>query len=252
MLPGSVKQFTLGQNVPVDWSAPDGGTVVDGLFTAPNTNGSFRVVATSIVDPLAQATAIVNVSNVAISVTPASIAVAPGSVTPNAFVAVVAGSADRTVTWSLDQNVAGSVASGANDASGNATATFTAGTTPGIYAVRATSHADNTVSDVGEVQILGRSALGLSPQAVTLSATPPNNAVTLSAILTDSAGHVDTTTTLTWDVPANPVNGTLSGSDPRQRTFTVPPGFVGVATCQVRVRTPQGNAVFATIQVVSG
>jgi len=251
VLPSGQVQFTLEQGERVDWSGPDGGTVVNGLFTAPAGTGSYRVIATDYLNPYVQATATVTVANVAVSVGPQFLTVAQGSVNTNAFTAFVTGSANTAVTWSVDLPAAGSILSGSNDGSGNARGTFTAGTTPGVFTVRATSSADNSVSGVAQVQVLGNLAVGLSPTAVTLSATPPNNSVVLTAVVTDSQGHVDPTSTLTWDVPVNTVGGTLSGSDPRQRTFTVPTSFVGVALCQVRVRALLGFGALATIQVAA-
>src|SRR5579862_3060513 len=138
-LPNGQVQFTLVQSTRVDWSAPDGGTVANGLFTAPAATGSYRVVASDFLNPFVQATATVTVSNVAVSVTPASIVVAMGSVSPNVFTAFVTGSANTAVSWSADQAGAGLIVSGSNDGNGNARATFTAGTTPGLFSIRAIS-----------------------------------------------------------------------------------------------------------------
>lgn len=252
IVPNAQKQFTLDQDVIVDWSAPDGGTVVNGLFTAPNSTGTYRVVATSFLNPLASTTATVNVSNIGVSVIPSVISVAPSSVNTNALTAIVSGNPTRTVAWSIDQAGGGSIASGSNDVDGNGRATYTAGTSPGFFTVRATSAVDTSVSDTCQVRILGPSSLAVNPRSVTISATAPNNVVTVTAVLTDAAGAVDTTSALTWDVPLNPAGGSLSGSDPRQRTFTVPTSFFGVVTCQVRVRTSQNVIALATIQVVAG
>ncbi|MFI5385366.1 MAG: hypothetical protein ACHQ50_04510 [Fimbriimonadales bacterium] len=252
LLPDGQAQFTLDQVQLVDWSAPDGGTVVNGLFTAPGSTGTYRVVATSFLNPLNTTTATVTVATVAVSVSPFQIMVAPGTTTNNAFTAVISGSPNKAVTWTVDQVNGGSIGSSTADGSGNARANYTAGSTPGIFTIRATASADSTVSDMGQVHVLGPSSVGLNPRSVTLSTTVPNNAVLLTAVLTDASGQVDTTTALTWDIPLNPVGGVLSGSDPRQRTLTVPTSFSGVATCQVRVRNAQGVAAMATIQVVSG
>lgn len=252
LLPGGQQQFTVVQNVFVDWSAPDGGTITDGLFTAPQQTGTYRVVATSILNPLVSTSVNVTVANVQVSLTPGLLVVTKGSVNTNAFTATVAGSADRAVTWSVDQNNAGTIAAGTADSNGNARGTFTAGTTPGLFNIHATSHADPTVSAMAQVRVLGPSSLAVNPTAVTLTPVAPNNTATFSVILTDSTGAVDTTTDLIWDIPINPVGATLTGTDKRQRLFTVPTSWSGPAVCQVRIRTVQGFAVLATVQVVPG
>lgn len=244
--PGGTKQFTVEEGVLADWSAPDGGTVVNGFFTAPNTTGTYRVVATSLVNPSVYDTAFVTVANVQVEVTPSSIAVAKGSVTTDAFKAFVTGTSDHSVTWTA---TGGTIAPSTPDPSGNPRATYTAPNTPGTFQVRARSVADNTVSNVAQVTVLGNSSLALSPISTAVTATAPNNTVTLIAVLTDANGDLDETTSLTWDVPVNPVGGTLSGSALRQRTFTVPTSFTGTAKCQVRVRTSTGVAAVSTIQV---
>jgi hypothetical protein len=250
--PNGTKQFSVNQNVLVDWTAPDGGTVVNGLFTAPNSTGTYRVVATSILNPLVITMATVTVANVQVTVTPPSISVGKGSVNANVFTALVAGSPTKTVTWSVDSATAGAVTSSTPDGSGNARANFTAGTTPGLFLVRATSTADPTVSETAQINVLGGSSIGLNPQSATVSTTVPHNSVDLTAVLTTSAGAVDTTTPLTWDIPLNPIGASLTGAGLRVRTFTAPTSFVGTATCQVRVRNSLGIGVTATIHVVSG
>ena len=46
----------------VTWTAPDGGEVVDGLFTAPAVPGEYRVIATSNEDGTKSATATITVT----------------------------------------------------------------------------------------------------------------------------------------------------------------------------------------------
>jgi len=244
-------QFSVNSTILVDWSAPDGGTVTNGLFTAPNTTGTYRVVATGVLNPTVFATATVTVADVQVSLAPAQISVAKGSVTANAFTAFVTGSPNKAVTWSVDTAQSGSIGASTPDGNGNARGTFTAGTVPGTYSVKATSSADPTVFDLALVNVLSSNAVALNPTSATVSTTIPNNSVTLTAVVTNGTGQLDTTTALTWDMPVNPVGASLTGAGLRQRTFTAPPGFVGVADCQVRVRDSHGFAVIATIHVVS-
>jgi hypothetical protein len=252
LLPNGTKQFSIVEDLFVDWSAPDGGTVNNGLFTAPNTPGSYHVVATSILNPLVSGTATVTVANVQVTITPQAASVAKGSVNTNLFTAVVVGTANKAVTWSLSSQSAGSISASTPDGNGNPRASFTAGTTPGTFQVRATSVAEPTVIGTALVTVMGGSTLAVNPKSASLTTTPPNNGVTFTAVLTDSAGAIDTTTALIWDIPSNPVGATLTGADLRQRVFTVPTNFVGNGNCTVRVRTLQGNSVTSFVQVHSG
>jgi hypothetical protein len=65
LAPGGTQQFsaTTSDDSAVTWSAPDGGSVSPGgLFTAPATPGTYRVVATSVTDGKSSGTAIVTVT----------------------------------------------------------------------------------------------------------------------------------------------------------------------------------------------
>jgi hypothetical protein len=248
--PGGTKQLAVDQAILVDWSAPDGGTVSNGLYTAPNVNGTYHVVATSVLNPLAFGVATINVSNVQVTVVPGSLIATKNQVLSNAITAIVAGNANNAVNWSIDQSNGGTIASGTPDGSGNPRATYTAGTSSGLFTIRATSAADPSASAVAQVTVLGSTSLAVSPRTIALTTVPPNNATTFTAVLTDANGAVDTTTDLTWDLPLNPVGATLSGAGLRTRTVTVPTSFSGNATCQLRVRGPGGLAVTATINVI--
>ncbi|AIE84878.1 calcium-binding outer membrane-like protein [Fimbriimonas ginsengisoli Gsoil 348] len=66
MVTGTQRTFTATvtgpKNKAVAWTAPDGGTVTSaGLFTAPNSPGTYRVVVTSTADPRSSATATITV-----------------------------------------------------------------------------------------------------------------------------------------------------------------------------------------------
>jgi hypothetical protein len=69
-------------NLNVNWSVQEvgGGSVANGVYTAPAMAGTYHVVATSVVDPTAIDTATVTVADKVLSVTvaPASATVAPG------------------------------------------------------------------------------------------------------------------------------------------------------------------------------
>ena len=136
-------------NVGVSWDVIEtGGGSMDaaGLYTAPQTPGTFHVRASTLADPTVQTTAAVTVTAaplVRVEVSPATGAV--HSCQKLAFTATVTGASDSSVTWSVQEGASG----GAIDASGNYTAPSAAGT----YHVVATSQADPTESAVAQVNV---------------------------------------------------------------------------------------------------
>lgn len=126
-------------NTQVTWSVVDagGGTIsTTGSYTAPGVPGTFRVCATSVADASRRGYATVSVtSNVTIAVTPTTATVAPGQ--SASFSALVTGSTNQTVTWSVVEAAGGTATS-----TGASTATYTAPALAGTYHVMARSQAD--------------------------------------------------------------------------------------------------------------
>ena len=149
--PGAQAQFTatvtgLGSSA-VTWSATGGtlsgtsGTAT--TYTAGSTAGTFAVTATSVADPTQRASARVDIlSGVTVVVSPASVSLAPGGV--QQFTATVTGTADHSVSWSA--------LGGTSVVAGN-TLSYTAGNTPGVYAVSATSIAEPSAGGAAQVSI---------------------------------------------------------------------------------------------------
>jgi hypothetical protein len=145
LIPGATWQFTAtvtgSANTVVTWSVqePAGGSITNaGLYTSPNTAGTFHVVATSLADPSKTYVATVNVPpvSVSVSITPSLIGVLPNQ--QRQFFAAVAGTADGNVQWSVDEGAAG----GQIDDQG----LYIAPGTVGTFHVTATSVADSAVS----------------------------------------------------------------------------------------------------------
>ena len=135
----------------VTWSVQEGtagGTVTSsGLYTAPTTAGAWHVVATSVADPSASGMATVTVTApaaIAVSVAPSTAVVAPGGNV--SFTATVANSANQSVTWSVQEGIAGGTVTGAG--------VYTAPSTAGTYHVVATSQADPTKSGAATVSVV--------------------------------------------------------------------------------------------------
>ncbi|WLT32376.1 glycosyl hydrolase family 18 protein [Geothrix sp. PMB-07] len=139
----------------VTWSvveAGSGSVNASGLYTAPNTPGTYHVRATSVDNPTVRGVGEVLVpAPVAVTISPANGKVAPGqslrlwgSVTGDGI-----GDADKQVTWKVQEAGGGSVASATYPVG-----TYTAPATPGTYHVTATSVKDATKSVTVPVQVV--------------------------------------------------------------------------------------------------
>lgn len=134
-------------NKSVTWAVVEsgGGTITNaGVYTAPATEGTYHVKATSVANPSLPAIAIVKVVpvNVIVDVTPASATVASGGT--KAFSATVTGTSNSAVTWSVVDAGGGSITTGG---------VYTAPSTAGTYHVKATSVADTTKSNITTVTV---------------------------------------------------------------------------------------------------
>lgn len=135
-------------NNAVTWAIQEGaagGTITSvGSYTAPNTSGTFHVIATSQADSTARDTASVSVPSVSVAVTPqTSVLTLSGA---QSFAATVTGTINTAVTWSIQEGVAG----GMIDPSGNYTAPGSLGT----FHVLATSAADASATGIATVTVV--------------------------------------------------------------------------------------------------
>ena len=140
----------------VTWSVVEGaaGGSIDpqtGLYTAPAVVGVYHVMATSVLNPTASATAEVDVVPVTVSLTPAYIELLPGS----------------SFSLSVTTN-AGGVSWQASEGSISTSGVFTAPTQSGIYIVTATSLLDSTVQATSKI-IVRRVSILVSPNQITLA-----------------------------------------------------------------------------------
>ena len=132
---GEVTTFTAtvtgigGNSQAVSWSA-SGGTVNNGVYTAPTSTGVYTVTARSVQDPSKAASASVSVSPITVSTpSPSNTSVYVGSQLQ--FSATIAGAVDLGKTWAVSGG-------GTIDGSG----LFTATVVGGPYVVTATSTAN--------------------------------------------------------------------------------------------------------------
>jgi hypothetical protein len=144
VIEGGIESFaasiTGASNLGVNWAVQEGtagGSITNmGAYTAPNTSGTFHVLATSQADTSRSATATVTVAKLAVS--PASDVLGPLQV--RAFSATV------DVTWSVQEGAAG----GAVTASGQ----YTSPNTTGLFHVVATSAQDSSKNAVADVTVV--------------------------------------------------------------------------------------------------
>jgi hypothetical protein len=152
LAPGASYTFQATVSGPADksvtWSVAEGaagGTVTTvGVYTAPATNGTYHVVATSVANATKSGSASVVVSSVpvvVVSMSPHTKSIPLGG---NAtFTAIVTGSSDTAVSWSVLEGAAGGSVTSAG--------VYTAPGTGGTYHVVATSHADSSKTDMATV-----------------------------------------------------------------------------------------------------
>jgi hypothetical protein len=191
--PGESLQFhsavTGTADEAVVWEVSAGGGTIDstGLYTAPPTEGTFTVQASSRAAPDVLVRAPVRVTpraTVTVAVSPASDSIhSCESVT---LTATVTGSTDETVTWSVQEGSAGGTVTSA----GVYTAPSSAGTYHVIARSRASPAATATATITVTDQIL---SVEVSPQTVTLS---PGETAQFTATVTTSCGAFTTTQTV--------------------------------------------------------
>jgi hypothetical protein len=186
--PGGTLAFTAAvtgtANTSVTWAVQEGavgGTITDGgTYTAPAASGTFHVVATSVADVTRSGTATVTVtappSAVSVTVTPATAAV--DACKTRRFQAVVGGTSNGAVTWSVQEGLAG----GLVDAGG----LYTAPEVDGTYHVVAASVADTTRSATATVTVANRIlSVAVAPATTTVST---GGTVPFAALVTTTCG----------------------------------------------------------------
>lgn len=143
-----VANVTGSVNTAVSWAIQEGtsgGSITSsGVYTAPGTDGTFHVIATSRADTTQKQTATVTVATLMVSVSPPSDVLGPLGV--RVFSATLNTSLNPNVTWSVQEGTPG----GTITPSGQYTAP---NTTTGSFHVVATSVQDPTKSGIASVTI---------------------------------------------------------------------------------------------------
>lgn len=134
-------------NTAVTWSVMEGlsgGTITSlGVYTAPQSLGTFHVIATSQADSRFAGSAVVDVVPLAVSVSPPADTLGP--LGTRMFAANVVGP-NQAVTWSIQEDPNGGLITSGGD--------YTAPQTLGTFHVVATSQADSTASGLGVVTVV--------------------------------------------------------------------------------------------------
>jgi len=141
-------------NTSVTWSVKEGstgGTITgEGIYSAPQSLGTFHVIATSQADSRFTASAEVDVIPIGVSISPAADTLGP--LGTRTFVATVVGTNQAGVTWNVQEGASG----GAITSGG----VYTAPQNLGSFHVVATSVADGTASASAVVTVV---ASGFTP-----------------------------------------------------------------------------------------
>jgi hypothetical protein len=129
----------------IDEGTAGGSITPDGIYTAPNSEGTFHIRATSQADPSQVVSATVTVNSaatVSVAVQPETVGLFFGESFD--FEAKVTGNIDKGVVWSLQEGSAGSISQGGS---------YAAPHTEGTFHVVATSEADPTKKGIATVKV---------------------------------------------------------------------------------------------------
>jgi hypothetical protein len=141
--------WTFTANVAVTWSVREGaagGTIrSDGVYTAPQVQGTFHVVATSQSNHPVSDAATVTVLSVRVAILPPAIGLTPGQ-NFNFSAETLGTIINPAATWSIQEGTAGGTITG--------TGQYTAPNTLGTFHVIATSVADPTKSSLATVTVV--------------------------------------------------------------------------------------------------
>jgi len=231
--PGAAQRFTAvvtGSNDGrVRWSADGGSVTSDGVYTAPNAEGTWQVTATSAADPAAAAKASVIVAAapvISITLSPLAATVRPGGTLR--FSAVVSNSPDPGVLWSISEPAGGTV-----DVSGVYTAPFA----EGIYHLVARSRADPTRAAQAAISVsaAARVTVGITPASVALRSGDKQQFT--AAVAGTSDGSV------TWSADAGSVD---------QSGLYTAPAQAGTAHVTVTSHADPSQSATAIVTVVTG
>jgi hypothetical protein len=220
-------QVTGTSNTAVTWSATGGTIDTNGLFLAGSVAGPYSVRATSVTNPTRFALATGTIRPVTVEVTPAMSALRVG--TTRQFQAVVRGSANQAVTWSVETPGGGTV---------SATGLYTAPAMPGVFTLKAQSTVDATAFATAVVAVQTAPIIAVSiTSPATTQTVPQGGTLQLTASVTGTPN-----TTVTWTSSG----GSVSGSG----LFTAPVGVAAPGTYVVTATSQADPTQSASATVI--
>jgi hypothetical protein len=233
VIQGATQSFTAtvsgNSNPAVNWTVQEagGGSITSlGVYTAPNQNGTFHVIATSQADSTKSSTAVVTVPPVAISLNQTAVTMDVGN--QFTFVANVTGTVNTAISWSIQE--------GASGGSITSSGIYTAPGTHGTFHVIATSQA-NTTHQV-------TAAVTVAP--VVVSIFPPSDLLgPLGVRVFSPAVNTSLNANVTWSVQ----EGTAGGSIAASGQYTAPNNTGLFHVVATSVQDPTKNAT-ANVTIV--
>jgi len=226
-----------------------GTLTTDGLYTAPisvPTPPQVTITATAVADPSMSASALVTIiPPVAISISPAVVQVAAG--TKRSFTAMVTGSQNTAVSWTIRGSGCSDGGCGTITANGLYTAPTIVPSPPQI-SVTATSVADPTKSATASVTVIPPVAVTISPETARLVTGSHQQ---FTATVTGASN-----TAVSWSIAGSGCSGagcgTISASGLYTAPTTVPsPSQVAVTATSVADPTKFVTASITIIPLVS-
>ena len=221
------------------WSVEesDGGTVdAAGNYTAPETEGTFHVVAASTSDARRRTTATVEVRRrgIRVRITPSATSLSTGDSTT--FTALVRGTRagqSTAVNWSVQEGASG----GAIDASGS----YTAPVNPGTFHVVAASVADPSKKATAAVTVT-------TDQGISVAVSPSNASTRASGTLSFKAAVTGIKSGQSSDVSWSVREGAGGGSVDASGNYTAPANAGTAHVVATSVADPSKSAS-ATVAV---
>ena len=221
LLTNGTQQFTAtvtgSSNTAVTWSAIGGAVSTNGLYTAPNTAGTFTVTATSVADKSKSASAAVTVSTTPpLSIVTTSLPAATQNVAYNQQLGAAGGTLPYTWILSAGSLPAGLSLSGSGDISGTPTVTGTSS-----FTVQVTDASSQTASRALSIAV---TSTGGPLSIVTTSLAGATQNVAYSQTLSATGG----TTPYTWSLASGALpaglslsnSGTISGTPTQSGVFS--------------------------------
>jgi hypothetical protein len=233
---GQTQSFTAvvqgTSNTSVSWSVQEGatgGSITNaGFYTAPQSLGSFHVVATSQADPRFVAVTQVNVVPILVNIFPKADTLGRGGV--RGFTATVT-LTDQAVSWAVQEGSAGG--------SVTSTGVYTAPQALGTFHVVAASLEDPTKEAIATVTVVQAGFAETGP----MSTGRQSHAATLLAdgrvLITGGEGEQ------TSDCGCGPIFGSAEIYDPGSGTFTVTGSMARERTFHTATLLPGGKVLIA-------